>query len=66
MKKIEKIKWDQLNENEYRELYRRWMNDPSNAMRCDECPYGKGGFHNLPCGQQNCWVDATCKNLGGC
>ena len=63
---MKKIEWNKLADNEYRELYRRWMSDPDNSMRCDECPYGKDNFNGLPCGQQNCWVDATCKNLGGC
>ena len=63
---MKKIEWNKLADNEYRELYRRWMSDPNNAMRCDECPYGKDNFNGLPCGQQNCWVHATCKNFGDC
>ena len=63
---MKKIEWDYLSDEEYRELYRRWMSDSNNAMRCDECPYGKDKFNGLPCGQQNCWVDATCKILGSC
>ena len=59
---MEKIKWDQLTDYEYRELYRCWIGNPDNSMRCDECPHGKDGFYDLPCGQQNCWVDMTCKN----
>lgn len=61
---MKKIEWDQLTDDEYRELYRRWMGNLDNSMKCDECPYGKDKFSGLPCGQQFCWVDATCKNLG--
>lgn len=63
---MEKIEWGKLTDEEYRELYRCWMNDPANSMKCSECPHGKDKFNGLPCGQQNCWVDATCQILGGC
>ena len=60
---MKKIEWNKLTDDDYRELYRRWMCNPDNSMRCDECPYFKDGFYSRPCGQQKCWVDATCKNL---
>lgn len=61
---MNKIKWDKLTDDEYRELYRHWMGNSNNSMKCEECPHGKDKFSGLPCGQQNCWVDATCKMLG--
>ena len=60
---MKKIEWDQLTDEEYRRLYRCWMGNPDNSMKCEECPHGKDKFSGLPCGQQNCWVDATCKLL---
>lgn len=40
--------------------YRKFMADPSNAMKCDGCPANEGFSDwpetRLPCGQFNCWV----------
>ena len=46
-----------------RKEYIEFMYNPSNSMNCAECPENRnadswGG--NLPCGQQNCWVDCHC------
>lgn len=39
--------------------YKEFMEDPNNSHSCNNCPENKGNFHeaDLPCGQQNCWVD---------
>jgi hypothetical protein len=56
---------DKMTEQERRERreYIDFMCDPSNSHNCDSCPENRnwsswGG--NLPCGQQNCWVDCHC------
>ena len=41
------------------------MYNPENSHNCENCPENNncsswGG--NLPCGQQNCWVDCHCKD----
>ena len=61
---MEKINWKKLKEEnyaEFAELYRRWMGTQENSMQCDNCPERCNVFDWLPCGQQNCWVDMTCK-----
>lgn len=41
---------------------REFLADPNNIHNCEQCPYKmKGEQRNLPCGQQNCWVELTCK-----
>ena len=47
----------------YEELYKEFMFNPENSHNCENCPENReysswGG--NLPCGQQNCWVDCHC------
>lgn len=45
--------------------YLKFMNDPENSHRCDECPENNGcsNWQNkLPCGQWKCWVDLHCEN----
>lgn len=44
--------------------YIDFMCNPDNIHNCEECPANEGfdsweGKH--PCGQQNCWVIAHCK-----
>lgn len=38
--------------------YKEFMYDESNSHNCCECPENNGFRGKLPCGQQNCWVDA--------
>lgn len=43
--------------------YKEFMFNPENSHNCENCPENRehsswGG--NLPCGQQNCWVDCHC------
>lgn len=48
---------------EYIKAYKAFMYNPDNSMNCQECPenHGFSSFGgNLPCGQQNCWVDCHC------
>ena len=46
---------------EYRAAYREWMCTPGNAYKCSECPARDDRYRcGYPCGQQNCWVIATC------
>lgn len=41
---------------------REFLADPNNIHNCEQCPYKmKSEQRNLPCGQQNCWVELTCK-----
>lgn len=47
-----------------RNAYIEFMYNPENSHCCDGCPENRefsswGG--NLPCGQQNCWVDCHCR-----
>ena len=47
------------------EDYKKFMYNPENSHNCENCPENNncsswGG--NLPCGQQNCWVDCHCKD----
>lgn len=49
--------------DEYIRAYKEFMYNPDNSMNCRDCPENRdfdsyGG--NLPCGQQNCWVDCHC------
>lgn len=43
--------------------YVEFMYDRKNIRNCDGCPENIGccGWQgNLPCGQQNCWVEVHC------
>lgn len=42
--------------------YRDFMFNPSNIHNCSECPERCSGSNQdgLPCGQQVCWVAASC------
>ncbi len=47
----------------------RFMYDPENKFRCDDCPENRGNFsHNLngqyECGQFHCWVSIHCASRG--
>lgn len=61
MKPIYEISPNSPKYGEYCAAYREWMYTPGNAYKCSECPARdtrrKSGY---PCGQQNCWVIATC------
>ena len=52
--------------NEMIREYKRFMYDEKNILNCDHCPENTGsdGWQcPLPCGQQNCWVEAHCDSL---
>ena len=45
--------------------YRKFMDTPDNILNCDECPDKQdhpSWEMPLPCGQQHCWVEITCRN----
>ncbi|MBR4590204.1 MAG: hypothetical protein IKO36_06005 [Bacteroidaceae bacterium] len=47
-----------------RNEYIDFMYNPKNSHRCGDCPENRGFSSwggNLPCGQQNCWVDCHCR-----
>lgn len=46
----------------YRGAYSRFMHNPENRCKCDECPENKRFGGSNPCGQQNCWVDIHCQD----
>lgn len=55
--------WEELAEcdrEEYRQLFNMFMCKEENSHDCEHCPYGGWELSPLPCGQQNCWVDAHC------
>jgi len=43
--------------------YIKFMCNPSNEHRCENCPENRGWFPQaeLPCGQQTCWVTCHCR-----
>ena len=41
--------------------YCKFMCDPANIHNCD-CPENRDFSGRYPCGQQNCWVSAHCKD----
>ena len=44
------------------DAYICFMCNPDNSYNCNECPERESGCSDeLPCGQQNCWVDVHCK-----
>lgn len=48
----------------------RFITNPKNIGKCDECPRNLGFERwggNLPCGQQNCWIEIICNSplVGG-
>lgn len=48
-----------INEKEYI----AFMYNPDNICKCDNCPENRGFSSwggNMPCGQQNCWVQVHC------
>lgn len=48
--------------------YKGFMFNPENSHSCENCPENEGRSDwqgNLPCGQQNCWVDCHCGRIGG-
>ena len=46
-----------------RKAYINFMCNPNNSHNCKECPERESGNNGgLPCGQQQCWVDVTCKD----
>lgn len=46
-----------------RKTYISFMCNPNNSYNCKECPERESGNNGrLPCGQQQCWVDVTCKS----
>lgn len=53
-------------ENEAKRI-RAFTADSSNSLNCSECPFNRDDrSSNLPCGQQNCWVDcAEAQREGG-
>lgn len=54
---------ERLNSPEVK-AYREFMGNPDNIMNCDECPDKKdhpSWEMPLPCSQQHCWVELTCR-----
>lgn len=47
------------------EEYVKFMFNEENSHNCESCPENCGFRNNLPCGQQNCWVDVHCNYRKG-
>ena len=66
-------KWEKMLEKPWKDVagiyvheYNHFMDNPKNAMNCEDCPENKGHNQGIgPCGQQHCWVDIHCGGKNG-
>lgn len=64
MNKQEWKKLAKVDKKKYLELYKDFMYNAHNYMRCTECPANENEMSTyeclLPCGQYRCWILCYC------